>query len=296
MKRLMMILLCTAFAGIVLMGTGFAFGANTQLYIDGSGLHMGDSNESEKISKTAIQPITEIEVDVASAEIQIIPSADYGFEINSRKNPQITYTNENGKLKISQSGNYFWKIFGFDFNFSHDSIKIFLPEDAKLQTVYLKTMSGKVSIGKLQCQTLNVRAVSGSVSAEKLVSDTTDVNCTSGNVTINESKSEKFNLNLTSGSLKASGIQSNGLTADLTSGSATIEGELLGANTFKLISGSLRLNISGAKQDYRRFVNVISGSIYIDGEKNNTGDSNSSAKNSLNINLTSGSARIDFSA
>jgi len=54
------------------------------------------------------------------------------------------------------------------------------------------------------------------------------------------------------------------------------------------------MDIEGDKSDYRRFISITSGSASVDGDRDDLNDSNTGASNSIEINVTSGSAEINF--
>ena len=102
MKKIWIILISSALAGILFMITGLALGASTDLYIDKSGIHFGDSNDYYKTVADDLNDIKNINIKTASANIKIKKSNKIKLEINCRKSNPVFFDSCNGTLKIKQ--------------------------------------------------------------------------------------------------------------------------------------------------------------------------------------------------
>ena len=290
MKKLWIIILCVAIAGICLMIGGFLLGADTNISISDEGLKFDRDNDIQIVSRHDLNTISEINVNVASADIEIIPSDEYGFEIRGKS---LTYAFENGRLTIEQEHSIFtWRLFGF--HTESDSIKIYLPETAFLDSVNLKTSSGRILAETLNADLLSVDVTSGKTALQDLTVANFTAKCTSGSILIEDMTAESADITLTSGDLTVTGFVSNGFTADLTSGNASLSGDFNGENNISITSGNVSMDLKDAKTDYSRFINVTSGSVYIDGQKGGGSDTNTGAENTLFITVTSGNVRLNF--
>lgn len=290
MKKFWIIILCVAILGAGLMIGGFVLGADTNIYIDESGFSIENEDDYQTESHRDTQEISAIEIDTASSDIEIIPSDEYGFDITGKS---LIYSFKDGKLKIVQKNTIFkWRLFGF--YTQNDTIKIYLPGNANLESVNIRTASGKIRVTDLNADVINIGLVSGQTTMRSIVADTITLASTSGNIDITGASASRFDCVLTSGELTMSKIESDGFSADLTSGNASLAGDFRGDNRIKLTSGNVNIDMLGKKSDYSRFISVISGSVYIDGERANGNDSNTGALNSLDIDVTSGSVKISF--
>ncbi len=255
MKITLKVLMVIVVIGLILMAVGLGLGASTQFYIDNSGIHTS-AMFNETIKKENTDEFDQIEISVAAANVEIIPSSEYGFEILNHSKHKINYELKDGKLTMVQKIN---KSFNLNFGFNvveKEEIRIYVPKETLLKKLNISTASGKVYLEKIRC--------------------------------------EKAILNLVSGNLTATGVQSQGLDIKMISGNANIQGTLTGSNKVDMISGNLNLDIDGAVEDYSRNISKISGSLYIQGEKSNDIQFVSSSKNSFNIQMTSGNIKFNF--
>jgi DUF4097 and DUF4098 domain-containing protein YvlB len=289
-KKFWVIVLCLAVVGAGLMIGGYFLGADTDIYIDESGFNIGNDDDYKTISQRDTEEISAIEIDTASTNIEIIPSDEYGFDITGRS---LEYSFENGTLEVTQKNTFFkWHLFGI--NAENDSIRIYLPGNAHLENVSINNSSGKLNISGFNADKVDVDLTSGRTIIHSVKAGTLAANSSSGDIKITDTSADKFDINLTSGDLSMSGIDSNGYSARLTSGSARLEGDFRGDSIIEVTSGNVNMDIEGDKSDYRRFISITSGSASVDGDRDDLNDSNTGASNSIEINVTSGSAEINF--
>ena len=297
MKKGWLTLLILTIVGILLTATGLALGgAQKELYIDMAGIHLNESLKTIETVKTDIGEITELEISAASSNIKIIPSDTYGFKLNSYSNNNwFEYTFENGKLEVTQKHRFSWNILNLMFNFKIDTIEIYLPKDAALKNTDIKVTSGNLNADGLDCDDISVKMTSSTISMKEIVSKTISLACISGTVTLSDCSADKFDFDFTSSQLTATGIQSKAMTLNGISGDATIDGQIQGNTKINVVSGAINLNISGSKENYAFASSVISGSVFVDGNRANGSFINAAAENTVDINVTSGTVRVNFS-
>ena len=80
MKNLWKVILAAVFIGIALMVLGFSLGTKTQVYIDRIGIHAVDRADVSNVSKKDIAPFHNLDIDIASSNLEIIPADYYGYE------------------------------------------------------------------------------------------------------------------------------------------------------------------------------------------------------------------------
>jgi len=293
-KSLWLAILLVATIGIVLMISGFMFGAETNLYIDRGGLHMG-SSDLEHIVENNIGEINEIEIDMSSGNIEILPAGDYSFEIYRRDNSSISYSFSGGKLYVKQNLTLSWRLFDFGLGHKTEKVIVYLPESALLRSADLKISSGRIDASSIDCQNLNLKISSGTAHINNVISNEATAKVSSGNVKISGIEAKNLQIEITSGSLKADDVKSQGFSARVSSGTVNLSGKFLGDSDVRVTSGTVNMEIDGAEKDYRRIFSVSSGSVYVNGKRNPGSDSNTGANNSLNVKVSSGTVRVNFS-
>jgi len=295
MKKIWITLLILALVGIFMTGAGFALGgAKKELYIDWEGIHLDEGTQNLETIKTDLGEITALEIDADSSNIKIVPSETYGFKLNSYSNSSwFEYTFENGRLEISQKHRFLWSLFSL--NFKADTIEIYLPKEAALKTTNIKVTSGNLNADGLRCDDIAVKMDSSSIAMSGIVSKNTNLSCTSGMIRLSDCSADRFDFNFTSSTLTATAIRSGEMRLNGISGSATIDGEIKGNTKIKVVSGSVTMNLLGNKEEYSFVSSVVSGSVFVDGKRGNESFTNPAAENALDIHVTSGTVRVNFS-
>jgi len=292
MKKFWIITAITAAVGLSLSLCGVLMGANLNgLYLNGNGLHL-NTNNFVSVRETCAEAITDIVIDVSSADVRFVESGEYGFALNSREMSGFEYAFENGVLNISQRKGLSLLMLGIFME--PEYIVVYLPDYARLSAVDIKNKSGNINIGGLSCGTFNLRLTSGNAELSGLEADTAVLKSASGNVRIKGVKTGYVDLRLTSGNLSVSGLCADGIKADITSGNAYIGGEVNGDINVRVTSGDVRMELAGGEWDYSREISVMSGDVYINGSKTGKGSYNVNAGKSMTVKTTSGNVRINF--
>jgi lia operon protein LiaG len=164
----------------------------------------------DEIKEFDINSISKVFVDTVSSDINIILSKDNNIKIHFHG----TTSEMSGapKLETSQSGDeleisikYPKQIMSL-FNFSLDTkLDIYIPESYK-KSMSIETVSGEVSIDKVQTENFKVHTTSGDVDIKSLVANITDFNSVSGSINIKDLSSKSSGFKTTSGDIKIEAI------------------------------------------------------------------------------------------
>ncbi len=293
MKALWKIALVLLAGGLAFIALGLSLGANHRgLYINKYGLNLSDENMATA-KLTATEKVTEIEIDIISANIHFIIADDYGLEIYNNNIVNFEYSINNGKLLVKEKESLSFNI--FNFNWKEEYVNIYLPQDATINSIVIRNTSGNLDATALKCETLNVHQLSGNMKMSEIQASSITVYNTSGDVTLNQVVAERFNINITSGNFRALNFETKDLKAKTLSGDISISGELNGNSDISVTSGRVVLELAGAEQDYNRNIKVTSGSVKINGKRDGAGHVDFKAANSLDISVTSGSVKLTFS-
>lgn len=290
MKKGLIIVLAVA---AVLLGL-FAAGYWLDIYVEGGRPHVSKKSPGETYSEMHATAFENLTINAAATDIEVVTGEDYGFAYVASRGKTTVWSNENGKLSITQKNRGMFFNFGFLAG-RDDYIRVTVPAGTQLKTAGLLAASGNIDVSAIECGNLDIDAVSCNTGLTGTQADRLNLKSTSGNIRLNGCKAGELEIRLVSGNLNADELQTGGMNADLTSGNATIAGQLLGSSKLTAVSGDVTLAIDGIKTAYNRNISVVSGNVTVDGERTQSEKyENAAAVNSLIIDLTSGNVRIDF--
>lgn len=234
------------------------------------------------------EKIDSIDISAVYDDVEfIISNEKFKVEYYDSENLPCAVKTENGVLKIKQkSKKGFFKFFNISFDFSNQSIKIFIPSNySGLDEIKLSSVSGSADLGSLRnLKKLNISTVSGDADIEEIEADEISVMTVSGDIEINNIKSKNVILATTSGEIEANRLYVDTLDIESVSGSIGLDDSDADKITISTISG----NINGVLASEKNFkCNTISGRIDVP-------DSNS-AKGSCTASTTSGDIRFSIS-
>lgn len=241
----------------------------------------------EIFSKTeSMTGINEISLDLASADIQIVPSAaeeitvTYKGPQSKKDDPDVSVEVNNGELRIVQEKMDFFYLFSW--NFTQRQVEIQLPE-SYIGKLSVLNKSGNLTIdGDYTFESYHSDVTSGNVTIGTLTTSDFTMRSTSGNIRIGTLKTDSFDIRVTSGDTKAEVITGNG-TLDTTSGNVVIAAlngqadlstssgdttvkEWKGSGSAHCSSGNITITVSESTGDMT--IGTTSGNIKVElGEK-----------------------------
>ncbi|MDR2736368.1 MAG: DUF4097 domain-containing protein [Gracilibacteraceae bacterium] len=314
MKRFWLILGIVAVAGVVLMGAGLALGMVPNLLVDRDGVHVGDAHR-QQFSSGDLGGITGLDIKVGSSRVEIIPTEQTGASLNvdCERNLPVTWSVENGVLRVRQGFDFLGAVFSFNFGIREDIIQVYVPRNLELDRVKIEGSSGSLNVSGLNCRSFDASISSGKMNISRVSADEFRGHTTSGACVLDDCRGDAMNLSLTSGKIemseidagllrlsassgtvRGSGVKAQGLSARTTSGSVRLAGELKGDSTIEVASGTCIVETTGSQKDYSRYVSVNSGTVTVNGTKVHGNDTDAAAPHSVRVKVTSGTARLVF--
>jgi len=286
--------------GLVLIILGLIMGASRHIYADNTGIHVVDTKGSAEIKDLNLKKFTDIDIDVDIYSIEFIESDNYGIEIfyhEVKNKPDYSLVGE--KLKISETFKNGWMFFNVDFNFiSHNDqfIKIYLPKNAILNDVVIKSDIGSVNIGKFTSKSVNIKNNIGNVSINDAKIDEFEAALDTGILTLENCEILKGKIKSGIGSVKGTLIKSSNLKITCATGSIDLKGDFQGNTELSNNIGSIKLETSRNRDFYDYDISTDIGSITLDGEKQKriVNNSNRNSDDKLTVTTDTGSIKINF--
>jgi len=305
MKTIWKVIIILIAAGLILSVIGLSLGASRTLYWSRYGVNVADNRKISHITQPDTGQFTGVYVEAGFSDVEFVRSDKYGIELYG-KDMDWSWSLENGILKIGYTSGPRIQVWNIDImNTERNYIKVFIPDNAGFETVYLKADSGDVKIGDFKANSVEVANSFGDVDISGVTSDQlkiglnssrftgTDLNA--GNLVYNNSfgdgrfktvRAETFTADSDSGDLHITGcafgevnirssfgqIIADGLISSKTnvrnnSGDVRLSGEFTGETVIHSEFGNIDLATSGAKEDYSFDISVRFGNIRFDGER-----------------------------
>lgn len=306
MKTFWITVLTIALIGIVLIGIGFGMGSVGDFYIDANGNYHG--NEEGSMREETLNEFKNINIDLGSAQLNIVKGDSYKIVIENERNNEIEYSVENGALNLRQER--ILMIFGF--RFKYPEVTLYLPETAEFNDVNIHLASGSANVEKLAANNWRTKVSSGKVTLNNVSSKQAELNVSSGKLTLNgfsadnaecklssgtfemaDSRLQNVKAKVSSGKVLMKNIDIDSLDCTVTSGNVSVGGKLNKNAKLKVSSGKMLLDINGSAKDYNRVLTATSGGCYVDGQKQE-GVFDVGTEKSIEAKVTSGKVEINF--
>lgn len=198
-----------------------------------------NNDVSEKTTEMLLDNnITEMDIDVATASIEIKEDSKFHVEFN---NEYIKTTRNGNEFKIKQKRKLFK---------SNKSLKVivYIPSNYLMEEFCISSGAGKITISSLKTKKLELDLGAGKVSIDNLtVLNETDIDGGAGEMVIN-------------------GTEINNLDLDMGVGNLVLSSKILGRTKIDAGVGNLKLELP-SKDDYTIDIDSGIGNCKIDGEK-----------------------------
>jgi len=302
MKIFLLVIYVLLALGALFAILGLAMGASMGIYWDSNGLHAGEPGSGDGsanlLREMDLAPFSNVSLNMVNHDIEFVPADHYGFELlnNNNKNTEVAWSLQNGRLTITEKSRY---SFGVNLNFgkfkSGSYLKVYVPAQAIINDISVKSISGKISLSGFSCAALSIDTVSGRTDLADITTGMLVFDGISGRLSMHNIQTDSTRINVVSGSVVISNHKSGGLSLSSISGRVDVSGELKGNITINSTSGEVRLNVIGRSEQYSKQFNLLSGHLRINGQTMSRNYSERiDAPNSLKVDTISGGVTVDF--
>ncbi|MCH7323255.1 DUF4097 domain-containing protein [Solibacillus sp. MA9] len=235
--------------GIVFTIIGFASGGRWFILVDSAGFHV--PSEQSLISQSyELEAFKNIIVTNEHADIEIIQSDSFSLELSTYKMTDVMYSVKGDTLTVesnNQKNNAMTLGVG---PFKTPSIKIYVPKDALLSNITLKSSFGDVNLQQLNYEQLNLDVRHGDISFNNIKAGHTEIINAFGDITLQQ-------------------FTSASLIVESEHGDIEVDGELNGNTTVTSSFGDVELILVNNKENFGFKLNTSFGDITVDGEEYN---------------------------
>ncbi|WP_010096125.1 DUF4097 family beta strand repeat-containing protein [Ornithinibacillus scapharcae] len=302
--------------GILLAVIGLLTGAKFSIINTGDGLKaVGESDRLQE--EFILEEYKNLDVDLADADIEIIPSNEFRLEIERLDGIEISHKVENEVLKISdeKSANT-W--FGFSMNLSgftdKTNIKIYVPVDAELEDAKISSKFGDIHIDGISVDQWVIQATDGDVAIYDINSNGLTIENRFGDVTASDVKTHDFMIEMTDGSNEFKSIDavntnikiefgdtyfenftSQGAKIESTDGDIEINGVLFGETMIESKFGSVYLDLANKESELSYTIKSSFGDVYVNDKELGVKASHSAkTDNKMEISTSDGDVEVTF--
>jgi DUF4097 and DUF4098 domain-containing protein YvlB len=216
----------TLAAFFVLAGAGLLTGCGFHYTIGfGNGGNYLDRDDAKefKVEKSAVDPITSINIHTGMAEVELVKSDDFYVEIDYlywEEEPE--YSLDNGKLYFDDSDSF---PNSYSINFSlNNTVKIYLPEASALEDLSIENSTGDVTLAGFVADDMDVTVSYGDLTLKDAAAAEADITLSSGRSRISDFQAGELNFRNSYGNADFTNINTGDalLPADVSYDSADI--------------------------------------------------------------------------
>lgn len=287
-KRISVIASGLIVTGILLAVIGFFAGAKFSIILTDSGLK-AVGKEDRQFEDWTLEEFKNIEVDIADAKIEVIPSNEYKLEIESLEGKNITHEIQKDTLIINDESSNHKITFAMNLvgYIQSTIIRVYVPKDHHFDEVTIANDFGDIKLDGMNTKKLTIYSSDGDVAIKDIHSNVVLVENDFGDVTATKVNTNDFILESNDGDAELSQMEiatsatltnSFGETSlqDFTSkdtkiessdGEISIEGELLGKTRIKSSFGDIDLGLTNKESELNYTIQNDFGNIEVNGNE-----------------------------
>ncbi len=211
------------------------------------------------------ETIRNLDININSSNLTIKLGENFKIDTN---NDNIKCNQKGETLKIEENNNWF---------FENDSAElvIYIPRGIEIDKTVINTGAGSVNIEELITEKLKLNLGAGETKIEKIVTNDAKIDTGAGK------------LKIASGNI-------NDLDLDIGIGETDITARITGESKIDTGIGSVKLNLIGAKEDYKINVSKGIGEVKIAGEKVADNETVGNGENVIKLNGGIGEIKVEF--
>ncbi|KAB7672140.1 DUF4097 family beta strand repeat-containing protein [Bacillus sp. B1-b2] len=291
--------------GVLLAAIGFFSGAKFSIIQTDDGLK-AVGKEDRKQEEWDLKEFKSLEIDVADADIEIIPSEEFRLEVERMEGNEITQEVNNNTLILKEKNTK--SIFSFSMNLSGNIqrtiIKVYIPKVSDLDDVNIDNKFGDIKMDGMNINNLSIQSNDGTVNINEIKANSLTVHNKFGNITASNVNTTEITLESNDGDINLSKMNitknadfinlfgdttlrdftSNGTKIESTDGEININGELFGQSVIESNFGDVQLALANKESELSYDIHNSFGSIMVNGTELVTKSSNSGqSEDKLNI-------------
>ena len=302
---------------------GIIFGAAGLL--SGANLSIVNTKDGVKVIKTedrieeefSLPSFTKIKINLADADIEIIPSNEYKLEIERLKWTEVKHEVENDTFVLTGENQKSDSIFLMNLSFKNipkPIIKIYVPKDSKFSDISLVNKFGDIRLVEMAVDKMDIYANDGDIVIKDLQSNELTIENGFGDITGSKVKTAKLHVEMNDGDAEFNGLEaastvfnnkfgditfkdflSQELTIKSNDGDIDIQGKLLGNSSIHSSFGDIDLKLSNKESELSYTIRNQFGDISInDNNFDAKATHKANSEHRLDIVSNDGDVQVDF--
>ncbi len=179
-----------------------------------------NTTDSKLITKSEkLNSFTDIDIDTDIDNIEIVSSDQYRIELAyDEAEGDINYYNDNGTLTIKPADKLTILDINFNANYQSSSLKIYVPQDAKINSAKIDVDDGNINISGIDLAKASIDNSYGSVILSSLVMEEAIINADDGNIELKDITAKEVTLDNSYGNVTIDSLVADNLECDMNDG------------------------------------------------------------------------------
>ena len=201
-KIILIVALCLVGVGVAVFGIGVALGGKPSFAVN-YGNHTTSTSASFNEAQEQVSAFKNLKIDVSAADVTVAYGDDYGISYGFYDDQELRMETQDDTFVVtSKNENGF---FGVDFLWEESQyVKITVPQDIKLEDVYIHTSAGDIQLSEVTCKKLDAKSSAGDVTLTENRIESGKITSSAGDIKFTDLDTDDLEIHASAGNAEGS--------------------------------------------------------------------------------------------
>ena len=197
-KIILIVALCLIGVGVAVFGIGVALGGKPSFAVNYDN-HTTSTSASYNEAQEQVSAFKSLKIDVSAADVTVAYGISYGFYDDQKLKMEtqddtfvVTSKNEDGFFGVG----FLWQ--------ESQYVKITVPQDTKLEDVYIHTSAGDIQLSEVTCKKLDAKSSAGDVTLTGNRIESGKITSSAGDIQFTDLDTDDLEIHASAGNAEGS--------------------------------------------------------------------------------------------
>ena len=201
-KIILIVALCLVGVGVAVFGIGVALGGKPSFAVNYDN-HTTSTSASFNEAQEQVSAFKSLKIDVSAADVTVAYGDDYGISYGFYDDQELKMEAQDDTFVVtSKNENGF---FGVDFLWEESQyVKITVPQDTKLEDVYIHTSAGDIQLSEVTCKKLDAKSSAGDITLTDNRIESGKITSSAGDIKFTDLDTDDLEIHASAGNAEGS--------------------------------------------------------------------------------------------
>ena len=201
-KIILIVALCLVGVGVAVFGIGVALGGKPSFAVNYDN-HTTSTNASFNKAQEQVSAFKSLKIDVSAADVTVAYGDDYGISYGFYDDQKLKMETQDDNFVVTSKNED--GFFGVGFLWQESQyVKITVPQDTKLEDVYIHTSAGDIQLSEVTCKKLDAKSSAGDITLTDNRIESGKITSSAGDIEFTDLDTDDLEIHASAGNAEGS--------------------------------------------------------------------------------------------